>query len=358
MRPHQSGGRLVGKGSYACSFSPPPACATGSGSGGAGDIGKVSIQDMSEEADIGRTLMRLPRAADYFAVPTSICVPTLPITDPDAGRCPVLRKKGPFSLSRMTDAGVPLSRWGIHAHPRAERGKGVTEAALETQVRHLLEGMVLYQSAGIVHNDIHWGNVLVDPSGRGRYIDFGQAYRVADLRVWEDLRLGRRFLAEYIWIAPELQSLRIRATYGSGEDERGLAGIHDATDHLYAKTPEYRQLETEYPHRTTLRTVLREFPGKVGDEDAVIAYMRAGGAPRIDWWRLGVCLWALWRKTGQRSAILRRVIGGLTEFDPAVRMSPATALRIFGSRRQTQKRPGRVSTHRKTYSRSYIERRR
>lgn len=305
---------------------------------------------MSDEAAIGQTLMRLPRAADYFAVPTAVCTPALPITDPDAGRCPVLRRKnkeGALTLARMPDAGMPLSRWA----------KRITEPELERLTRHLLKGMALYQSAGIVHNDIHWGNVLVDRVGVGRYIDFGQAYRLTDLKVWEDMRLGARFHAEYIWIAPELQALRIRAVYGSDKEMR----IHDAADRLYAKTPDYQQMETEFPGRRTLRTVLQEFPGRVGYEEAVIAYMRRGGALRIDWWRLGVCLWTLWRKTGRTSAALRQVIGGLTEFDPAVRMSPAAGLRLLGharSHRQTQKRRATATARRHTYSRSYIERRR
>lgn len=300
---------------------------------------------MSEEAAIGQTLMRLPRAADYFAVPTAVCTPTLPITDPDAGRCPVLRRKnkeGALTLARMPDAGMPLSRWA----------KRITEPELERLTRHLLKGMVLYQSAGIVHNDIHWGNVLVDRAGVGRYIDFGQSYRLTDLKVWEDMRLGARFRSEYIWMAPELQALRIRAAGG---------GAAPAADRLYAKTPEYRQLETEYPGRRSLRTVLQEFPGRVDDEEAVLAYMRRGGALRIDWWRLGVCLWTLWRKTGRASAALRQVIGGLTEFDPTVRMSPAAGLRLLGhghGHRQTQKRRATATARRHTYSRSYIERRR
>jgi hypothetical protein len=76
------------------------------------------------------------------------------------------------------------------------------------------------------------------------------------------------------------------------------------------------------------------------------AYLRRYGV-RFDWWRIGLCMWQMWMDMARelpgfqatplyrdRRETVLRVIGGLTDFDPATRMSAAEALRILrpGSR--------------------------
>lgn len=325
---NQSGGALLGKGSYACTFSPVPLCA--SGTPGAGTVAKVSVQDMSAEIATGRTLMGLKGGRDYFALPTGSCRPRLPIADPDAGKCHVLKKNKPLTMAAMPDAGKSLTAW--------VRDNSMNANTLRSMLVHLLRGMVLYQRAGFVHNDLHGGNIMVGRDGVARYIDFGQGFSPAKLRTWEDLNLGRRFTAEYVWLAPEIHAIR------AGRDKAAVA-------RLYGKVPEYKQLEALSSGRAGFITVLPQLAAKLADTDHV-AWMRTN-AFKIDWWRLGVTFWQIWRRIRSRSseadAALDRVIAGLTEFDPARRMSPSAALRLLdgagGPRRLTR----RVSrTHRKS----------
>jgi hypothetical protein len=319
----QVGGRLLGKGSYACTFSPVPSCESGSTTGGS--VAKVSVQDMTAEVAMGRTLMALHGGRDYFALPTSSCLPRLPITDPDASKCHVLKKNKPLTMAAMPDAGVSLTSWSR---------TGLTPASLQAMLVHVLRGMVLYQRAGFVHNDIHGGNIMVGEDGLARYIDFGQGFRPSALRTWDDLNLGRRFAAEYVWLAPELHAIRIR----SQED-------HAAIHRLYMKIPEFKQLEVAYPERQGFKAAMEEFRLPIDP----VAYMRQHGF-KIDWWRLGITVWQLWRRLrkGHEGSPLDKAIGGLTEFDSARRMSPATALRILGrtgshSRRRTRRVKARRS---------------
>ena len=315
----QVGGRLLGKGSYACTFSPVPRCDGGSTTGGS--VAKVSVQDMTAEVATGRTLMALHGGRDYFALPTTSCRPRLPIADPDADKCHILKKDKPLTMAAMPNAGMSLTSWSR---------SGLTPANLQAVLVHVLRGMVLYQRAGYVHNDIHGGNIMVGEDGLARYIDFGQGFQPAALRSWDDLKLGRRFMAEYVWLAPELHAIRIQVNHASAR-------------RLYTKIPEFKQLEAAYPERQGFNAAMEEL--RVPSMTHATAYMRKHGF-RLDWWRLGVTVWQLWRRlrsrTGGEGTPLDHVIGGLTEFDPARRMSPAAALRFLtdgkdGSRRRTRR---------------------
>lgn len=301
----QVGGRLLGKGSYACTFSPVPACA--SSTAGGGSVAKVSVQDMTAEVATGRALMA-GRGHDYFALPTASCRPRLPIADPDASKCHVLKKNKPLTMAAMPNAGMSLTSWSR---------SGLTPSVFQSMLTHVLHGMVLYQRAGYVHNDIHGGNIMVGEDGLARYIDFGQGFRPAALRTWEGLNLGRRFMAEYVWLAPELHGIRSHI-----EGDRALF------QRLYTKVPEFKQLEAAYPDRAGFIATMEEFRAPSDP----VAYMRSQ-AFKIDWWRLGVTMWQLWRRIrrGYEDSPVDRVIGGLTEFDPARRMSPAAALRALGA---------------------------
>lgn len=318
----QVGGSLLGKGSYACTFSPVPQC--DGGSAGGGTVAKVSVQDMTAEVATGRTLMSLNggRGRDYFALPTTSCRPRLPIADPDADKCHVLKKNKPLTMAAMPNAGTSLTAW---SH------KELTPARLQAVLTHVLRGMVMYQRAGFVHNDIHGGNIMIGNDGVARYIDFGQGFLPAALRTWEDLNLGRRFAAEYVWLAPELHAIR---------------GDRGAIARLYAKVPEFKQLEAAFPDRQGFRDMMTAF--RVPADP--VSYMRTH-AFKIDWWRLGVTIWQLWRRirsrTGGEGTSLDRVIGGLTEFDPARRMSPAAALRALGAGGPGLRKRTRRSSHRR-----------
>jgi serine/threonine protein kinase len=221
-----------------------------------------------------------------------------------------LKKNKPLTMAAMPNAGKSLTAY--------VRDSPMDANTLRAMLVHLLRGMVLYQRAGFVHNDLHGGNIMVGADGIARYIDFGQGFRPAALRTWEDLNLGRRFAAEYVWLAPELHAIR------AGRDRVAVA-------RLYGKVPEYKQLEALSPDRTHFTEVLPVVARRIGDTEPV-TWMRTN-AFKIDWWRLGITFWQIWRRLRQRSpdAAVDRVVAGLTEFDPVRRMSPAAALRLLGA---------------------------
>ncbi len=324
----QVGGRLLGKGVFGCTFEPAPRCAGGrvfKEIGGLPAVGKVTIEDGDEELKIGRAIMSLPLAKQYFALPTAGCVPATPIEDPDAAKCGILTDRGEkttLTMLLMPSAGSTLSRL-------VEHDKKWITANYVRMFRHLLEGIQIYQDAGFVHNDIHDGNILVDGGGVARFIDFGLAFQMADVNRWEDANLGRSFKPKYVWQAPEVHAMRMY-----------FAGIPTATGvaELLRVNQDYVDIERRFPTRMRCVDALTRF---MREDEAV----RAGGTAvvqaygkRFDWWRIGFCMFIVWSDLltwpgfwesdlyRQRDRILT-VISGLTEFDPRRRWSPAQALR-------------------------------
>lgn len=322
------GGSLLGQGVYGCTFNPAPRCAGGpvfSRIGGLPAVGKVTSEDVTEELGIGKEIMALPMASAYFALPSKECKTETPIRDPDVGECKVMEEEGAkFTTLIMPAAGEQLLKYGMNLRRLAENYVRI--------FIHLLEGACIYQDAGYVHNDIHMGNILVDDRGVARYIDFGLAFRVEDVKVWEDANLGSKFKPEYIWQAPEVHAWRMM---------KGGIRLAEGVRQLQDKNPEYLQLEYQYPKRARCVDALRDFmlsSKEVARGDGG-AFVRAYGK-RFDSWRIGLCMWFLWvdllRSPSVTSTALyakrdlvRSVIGGLTDFDPRARLSVAAALLLL-----------------------------
>jgi hypothetical protein len=329
MEKTQVGGRLLGSGVYGCTFEPAPRCAGGDvfrEIGGMPAVGKVTVEDPRDELTIGRAIMRLPLARQYFALPTVGCHPAKPVADPDAGRCKIIRDApatARYSMLVMPAAGSTLLEWSRNGPRLADN--------YERIFIHLLEGIVIYQRAGYIHNDIHMGNILVDGAGVARYIDFGLAFKVADVRKWDDTNLGRRFSPKHIWQAPEIHAWRM---YLNGV--RLVDGLRQIT----TANPEYLQIQNQYPARKSVLDAMMGFLASpfVARAD-MPSYIRQYGR-RIDSWRIGVCMWFLWddllawsefsrTRLWERRNVIRQVLGGLTDFDPVTRLDAAAALRIL-----------------------------
>jgi hypothetical protein len=328
----QSGGRLLGQGVYGCVFEPAPRCAGGhvfKHVHGLPAVGKVTIEDsrMKDEIEIGRKIMELPLAKQYFALPTESCAPAMPIEDPDVSRCDVLdemEKGDKLGMLILPAAGTELMRWARNL-PRLA-------AEYERIFIHLLEGMIIYQKAGYVHNDIHMGNILVDAMNVARYIDFGETFTIQTIKAWDDAKLGTRFRPKYLWQAPEVHAWRMI--------ENGVS-LSDGVSQLKEIHEEYRKLEQQFPVRKSLEKALKEL---ITTSKAIAlrdggAFVRAYGT-RFDSWRIGLCFFILWQDLlewsefsqsalWKRRDVIRRVLNGLTEFNPRDRMLAADALRIL-----------------------------
>ncbi len=326
----QHGGRILGAGVHGCTFEPAPRCVGGDvfrTVDGKPAVGKITDDDPHEELEIGRDIMALPLARQYFALPSVGCRPADRYEDPDSRRCGVITEAGlttRLSMLIMPEAGKQLSKWVGTNMPRL--------AANYARIFvHLLEGMLIYQKAGYVHNDIHMGNILVDDDSVARYIDFGLAFRPADVTVWSDTNMSRRFNPKHVLQAPEVHAWRM---YLSG------VRLVDGIRQLRAVHTDYERMATQYPARKTMERAFAELiqTAYVEKED-VAGFMRRYGFG-IDHWRIGLVFWWMWNEllewSGFRATRLweqrdkiRQVLSGLTDFDYATRMTAKQALTIL-----------------------------
>lgn len=323
----QVGGRLLGKGVFGCTFDPAPRCAGGKvfkEIGGMPAVGKVTVEDAADELEIGRIIMALPLAKQYFALPSAGCVPATPFDDPDVKKCGILTDRGEkttLSMLLMPAGGMPLSRV-------VESDKAWAAANFVRTFVHLLEGMEIYQGAGIVHNDIHDGNILVDRRGVARFIDYGLGFQLAKVRAWEDANLGRTFKPKYVWTPPEIHAMRMY--FGGISTEAGVA-------ELFRINADYGALERMFPKRMRCVDALKRFmTSRIGGVQMIQEYGK-----RFDWWRIGFCMYVVWSELiawsgfwetpvyrAQRDTVLR-VISGMTEWDPRLRWRPTEALEVL-----------------------------
>jgi hypothetical protein len=329
----QIGGRLLGEGVYGCTFEPAPRCAGGDvfrTIRGLPAAGKVTVEDPKEETAIGRAIMSIPLAEQYFALPSISCTVSREDVrrDPESGRCDILKEAGPmsrFSMLVMPSAGKDLMRW-------ASSNYGRVAANYDRMLKHLLEGMIIYQRAGFIHNDIHMGNILVDDAGVARYIDFGLAFRLEDVHTWADTNMSTNFKPKYVWKPPEVHAW---CMVQSG------ARLMDGLQQIKDINPEYEKLELQFPGRKSSLAALTEMiqrSAAIRNRDGG-AFIQAY-ATRFDAWRIGLCMWMVWddllRWPGirdsalwSRRSIIRQVLGGLTDFFVPTRLTAAEALRIL-----------------------------
>ena len=83
-------------------------------------------------------------------------------------------------LSEQYIAGLPADAW-VERHARGlEPGSVAREQIVGALYDRLLEALAIVHRAGIIHRDIHPGNILLDEAGAVRLIDFGCAITFAE----------------------------------------------------------------------------------------------------------------------------------------------------------------------------------
>jgi len=171
----QTGGRLLGQGTYGCVFTPPLLCKTKTGvKPDPKKLGKISqVQDVKHEIQAGKDLKGVPYSS-YFILPEidSLCVPA-PMeqqTEPDIAKCGPIETYG---TSKMVHYQMRYGGKSIHVVMRSQTAKPYS---FNTFMKHMLEmGSVLIIN-GYVHADFHTNNVLLTNSMEPRLIDFGKAF--------------------------------------------------------------------------------------------------------------------------------------------------------------------------------------
>jgi serine/threonine protein kinase len=172
-----SGGRLLDQGLYGCVFAPSLACQSGTeeklGSyETSAQLSKIiPVEDAEQEFKISKQIHRIPFYKQYFAVSESICVPSPSQSrEKDLRKCDVLDENqlNEMRLLRMPYEGKILNVVQLSAH----------SFHLKTFATHLIAGGALMNLFGIVHRDLHQGNILVDSYNVPRIIDFNLSIAV------------------------------------------------------------------------------------------------------------------------------------------------------------------------------------
>lgn len=328
MEPPQYGGKLLGKGVYGCTFEPAPRCAGGNvfkTVAGLPAVGKVTYMDASKELRFGREIMALPLARQYFAVAATECRPAEPIADPDVGQCTAIKKAkergSQLDMLLLPSAGEPLYTWAKNLPRLATNFRRI--------IIHMLEGATIFQNAGIVHNDIHMENVLIDELGVARYIDFGISFKVNALRSWKDTSLHRSFDPQRALTPPEVQAIRMIFS---------RIDIHTGVRSINRSISFYEKIERIFPARETLTKAMTDITARIRQYGEVGFVRRY--AKQFDAWCIGVVFWWMWYDLmmwgGFKESdiyrdrdLYRRVFGGLTEFNPRKRLTVAAALKLL-----------------------------
>lgn len=179
----QTGGGLYDKGAYGCVFLPTLTCTPGTEHKSPAATGETGIRYIDKLMDpdaayieyaVGQRVHRIPMWKNYFIVPTSTCTPAPKEqqSEQQLQQCDIIDGNPLQSLRilRMPFGGMPLS----HAYLRMNKnGDGLLSFIL-----HLLEAGALLAMFGMVHRDLHQGNILVDGVSVPRIIDFNLAIDV------------------------------------------------------------------------------------------------------------------------------------------------------------------------------------
>jgi hypothetical protein len=331
----QVGGRVLGKGAYGCTLDPAPQCKGGLVlKDSMRVVGKVVAEDREDvlhEVAMGKRIMGLSAtASDYFSVPTEECEPKLTLEDKDARDCSIIEKE----LRKAKDKGLP-SRLTMMLMPMA----GETFSKWTTNIErlhihyekifiHLLEGMVLFQRAGYIHNDIHAANILVDSKNIARYIDFGRTFNVKDALTLSSVHLGKSFAPSYMLYSPELHLIEL-VLGGKHSLENGIAELVDA-QYKYYDALVHHFLRPDIQSLRMWRPILAMFEDM--DVKGVLEFVRKY-AKQFDSWRLGILMWLTWNDLlahGKKmKPVFRDVLDGMTKFDVRERWTAEKALQIL-----------------------------
>ena len=168
-----SGGNIQGEGLYGCTFIPPLRCKpnTIQSFDDADDqafseqLSKIILKDDADiEFAISKIIHKIPLYTNYFAVSETICEPMREQKDKDIHHCSLLKE-------------TPISQTRLLIMPFA--GKQLNDAHFDLRhfdfmnfITHLISAGTLLNLFGIVHRDLHQGNILIDSHNIPRIIDF------------------------------------------------------------------------------------------------------------------------------------------------------------------------------------------
>ena len=166
------GGRLVAQGNSGCVFTPALHCKYKKYDQkpvkGEQLLTKLTSEyDATLEYTISTIIRGIPLWKNYFSPPLSMCVPSTEQTEKDLKDCKPLEKApiSKFRLLPLTDAGLQIFRYKFSSNT----------FDMMNFFTHLISAGALLALFGIVHTDLHMGNIMVDKHTIPRIIDFNLA---------------------------------------------------------------------------------------------------------------------------------------------------------------------------------------
>jgi len=168
-----SGGKLIDQGSYGCIFTPTLECKNKKIQQEIEkkedlQISKLIITSHAKkEESVAELIRKIPLWKNYFVVSETICQPAAIQTDKDLKKCDVI---GDNQLSKFRLLFMPYGGQSLNVHRFLLKNFHFMDF-----VEHLISAGAILNLFGVVHRDIHSGNILVDNNNVPRIIDFNLA---------------------------------------------------------------------------------------------------------------------------------------------------------------------------------------
>jgi serine/threonine protein kinase len=180
------GGKLLDEGLYGCIYKPSLKCSENNTKKLADTKNNLTLSKLipsnyaEREFAVAKLISKIPLWRNFFIVSETICSPDSNQTDKDLSKCHVFEdyELSELKLLRMPYGGSSLSTYRFN----------IKTFDFMNFIKHFISAGALLNLFGIVHRDIHHGNILVDDTMTPRIIDFNLAVFVKQKMTLETLK--------------------------------------------------------------------------------------------------------------------------------------------------------------------------